>query len=201
MLRKVLTIGAMMLVGLIGFGGLAAAEPGYPADPTGSGELAFTGTGAVIEAQLDGDHAEVGKSFPVKGGGMLPGETVSITPTFTPAGGGLRRASAFATTTITLDPFDVAADADGDFAFQYSYPEIGILEFTATGRTSGRVAVVSVQVGPVSGASAEPSGTSMGGPIAIIAAAVIAAAALIFFGVLFMKRRKREEETVSTSTE
>lgn len=190
MLLRLLAIGAAVLV--VGFTGISSEDPGYPADPT-TGQLAFTGSGAGLAVAPGDEAVDVGENFPVTGEGFLPGETIRVTTTFTPAGSGLRSTRAFATT-ITLEPFDVTADADGKFLFEYSYPDPGVLEFTATGLTSGRVAVRSVQVGPAGG---ESSGSSLGGPIAIVAIAVLAALALFLFGYLLMKRRKKEEEAAS----
>jgi LPXTG-motif cell wall-anchored protein len=136
----------------------------------------------------------VGGTVTVTGSGFAPGDTVTLTVTYTPTALGPRGAGAMVPVAyeipLRLAQQVVTPDANGDFTTTETLTQVGTATITATS-VSGLTASTSVLV--LAGAALPTTGASTNYLlVALVGSAVIAAGVL--FLVLARSRRRQEPE-------
>ena len=215
MVRKMVSLLAVGVAGLLAFGGVANAQPAVAYPPTTPP--------IVVNVTVNITIINIGGTVIFTGGGFDPGELIDIAVSYA-APGGLRSSPALAEQAATKRS-STTADAAGSFTSDVPLTQIGTATITATGLTSGHTASLTVEV--LSAESPIPAGTtgssssntytagdgggntyaagssesspalastgaSIVGPIAIGAAALLAGLALLFFGTRGAIRRRSE---------
>lgn len=205
MARKLLSVLAIGILGLVAFGGTATAEPGapYPAPQIT----------VIVNVTVNITIINVGGTVIFSGTGFDPGEAIDVAVSYS-APSGLRSSPA-RTEMAATKRLATTADSTGAFSTPVTLTQVGTATLTATGATSGKTASLTVQA--LSGDDAVPAGTtggtssntytaggsgsssstalastgaSVAGPIVIGAAALFAGLAMLFFGTRGVIRRK-----------